>query len=87
MTQGNPPSPMIFSIVVDAVVWDVHDEVCSPQESQHGMVWAEGERNFVFYTDDRRIVGWDHEWVQDALTVTVAMLGRMGLETNLEKPS
>ena len=27
----------------------------------------------------------DHEWVKDALTVTVAMFWRMGLETNMEK--
>ena len=53
--------------------------------AQHGM--GGGGEKLVFYADDRRIAGWDHEWVQDALTVTVAMLGRMGLETNLEKPS
>ena len=35
--------------------------------------------------EDGRIAGRDHEWVQNALTVTVAMFRRMGLETNLEK--
>ena len=44
-----------------------------------------GERKFFFYADDRRIVGQDHEWVQDALAVIVAMLCRMGLLDNLEK--
>ena len=32
-----------------------------------------------------RIVGQDHEWVQDVLLVTVEMFRRMGLDTNLEK--
>ena len=48
------------------------------------MGWAAGERNLVFYADDGRILGQDHEWVQDALSITVAMFCRMGLETNLE---
>ena len=73
MTQGNPAYPMIFNIVLDAVVREVLEEVCSPQDSQHGMVWAAGERNLVFYAYDGRIAGRDHEWVQDALTVTVAI--------------
>ena len=37
------------------------------------MGWAEGETNIFFYADDRRIEGRDNTWVQDALTVTVAM--------------
>ena len=86
MTQGDPASPIIFNLVVDMVLQAVLEEVCSPQEAQHGMGWEAGENNLVFYADDGRIVGRDHEWVQDALTVTVAMFRRMGLETNLEKP-
>ena len=70
VTQGNPASPMIFNIVVDMVVWAVLEKVCSPQEAQHGMGWAAGERNIVFYADEISIVGQDHDWVQDALTVT-----------------
>ena len=51
----------------------VLEEVCSPQEAQHGIRWGAGESNLVFNADDGRIVGRDHELVQDALTVTVAM--------------
>ena len=43
------------------------------------------ERNLVFYADHRRIVVQDHEWVQDALTVTVAIICSMVLEANLKK--
>ena len=49
------------------------------------MDWAAGDRNFVFYVNDGKIAGRDHEWVKDTLTVTVAMFRRMGLKTNLEK--
>ena len=33
LTQGDPVSPMIFNIVVDAVVQAVLDVVCRPQEA------------------------------------------------------
>ena len=85
VTQGDPESPIIFNIVVDAVVWEVLDVVCIPKEAQRAMGWAAEERNLVFYVDDGRIAGRDHEWLQDALTVTVAMFRRMGLEDNLNK--
>ena len=54
---------MIFNIVVDTVVRAVLEEVCIPQEAQHGMVWALGEINIVFYGYDGRILGRYHEWV------------------------
>ena len=49
------------------------------------MGWAEGDRNLIFYTDDRRIGGRDHIWVQDALTVSEGMFQKLGLEMNLDK--
>ena len=76
---------MIFNIVVNEVVQAVLEELCIPQEAQHGMGWAAGERNIVFYVDDRRIASQDREWVQDALMVTVAMFRQMGMDKNLKK--
>ena len=73
MTQGDPVYPMIFNIVVGAVVREVLEEVCRPQEAQNGIGWVAGEINLVFYADEVRIVGRDHEWVQDAMDVMVAM--------------
>ena len=58
-------------------------EVFGLHEAQHGLRWAVGERNLVFYADDGWIAGWDHIWVQDALTVKLVMFRRVGLETNL----
>ena len=44
VTKGNPASPIIFNIVVDEVARAVLEVVCGPQEAQHGMGWAAGER-------------------------------------------
>ena len=60
LTQGDPASTMIFSIVVDAVVQAVLDVVCGTQEDQNGMIWAAGERNLIFYANAGRIAGQDH---------------------------
>ena len=49
------------------------------------MGWEVGAMNLVFYEDCGRIAGRNHEWVHDALTVTVAMFWHMGLDTNLDK--
>ena len=76
---------MIFNIVVDVLVQAFLEEVCRPQEAQHGMGWEVGASNIVFWVEDGRIAGRDHEWVQNALTVTVEMFRRMELETNMEK--
>ena len=86
MIQGDPDFPMIFNIMVYEAVRAVLDKVCSLQEAQHGMVWEAGARNLVFYADDGRIGGRYHEWVQDDLTIPVAMFWCMGIKTNLEKP-
>ena len=76
---------MIFNIVVDAVVRALLDMIWGTQEAQNGLVWAAGVRNLVFYVNNGRIAGQYHKWVEDELTVTVAVFHRMGLNTNLEK--
>ena len=72
-----------FNVVVELVVRAVLDLVCGPQEAKHGLGWAAGERNVIFYADDVRIAGRYHEWVQDALLVTVEMFRSMGLKKNI----
>ena len=51
VTKGDSASLMIFTIVVDAVVRAVLEEVCSPQEGHNGMGWEAGARNLVIYVD------------------------------------
>ena len=79
LKQGDLSSPMIFNIVVDVLVRAVLDVVWGPQEVEHGLVCTAGERNVIFYADNCRIGGWDYEWVQYSLSVTVVMFCRMGL--------
>ena len=83
--QGNLTSSMIFSIVMDAVMKAVLEVFCGPQEAKHGMGWAAEERNLVFYDNKRWIQVREQIRVQDALTVTLVMFRRVGLEINLEK--
>ena len=85
VTQIYPTSSIIFNILVDAVVLAVMEVVCSMHGSQNGLGCAAGDINLVFCADYRWISGWDHEWIQDKLTMTVYMFHRMGLESNLEK--
>ena len=77
-THGDTSSPMIFNIVVDVVVRATLEVVCGPQEARHGMGWAAGDHNLIFYVGNRSIGGRDHIWVQDALTFSVAMFQKDG---------
>ena len=52
---------MIFNTVVDVVARAALDVVCGTQEEQHRLGWASGEKNLVFYADNGRIAGRDHE--------------------------
>ena len=52
---------MMFNIVVGVMVWAVLDVVYGPKEAQHGLGWAAGERNDVFYANEGRIAGQDNE--------------------------
>ena len=77
--------PTLFNIILDAVVRATLQEICGPQEAQHGFGWSEGEHSICFYADGGRISGRDLIWVQTALTTMVRMFERVGFQTNLNK--
>ena len=57
VTKGDSASPMIFNIMVDAVVQAVLEEVYRPQEAHQGLGWETGERNLVLDADGGWITG------------------------------
>ena len=85
VTQGDPVSPTVFNIVVDAVVRVVILEVFVPQEAQNGLVWSAWDHNIIFYTEYVCIAGHNPIWIQKTLEAAVHMLYRVGLKMNLEK--
>ena len=85
VTQGYPVSTALFNIIVDELFRATLQEICVPQEAQHGFGWSEGEHKICSYADDRRIAGQYPIWVQTELTTMVRNFERIGLQTNLYK--
>ena len=85
MTQGYPVSLTRFNMIVDAVVRATLQDICGPQEAQHGFGWSAGEHTIYFYADNGQISGKDLIWEQAALTKMVIMFERVGLHTDLNK--
>ena len=64
MTQGDPLSPTIFNVVVDAVVRKWVNGIVEEAEAR-GETGREGRHQAVlFYTDDGMVVSLDPAWLQ-----------------------
>ena len=72
-TQGDTNSPIIFNLIVDAVLrtWKQHPEY---QQSQS-----------CFYADDGLLEHTDSEKLQSDLDIITELFGRVGLKANAEK--
>ena len=57
VNQGDSVPPTMFNIIVDAAVRETLQEICGPQEAQHGFGWLAEEHDISFYADDGWIVG------------------------------
>ena len=85
--QGNPLSPTIFNVVVDAVVrhWL---QLATQEAERRGERGREGRHQAaLFYADDGMIASSDPRWLQWAFTVLVVLFDRVGLKTNQRKRS
>ena len=79
MTQGDPISPTIFNIMVDAVVRAVLLELIGPQEAHHRLSWEAKEHNIVLYAYNGHIVACKPIWSQKPLTTVVRMFESVGM--------
>ena len=85
VTQGDPLSPTIFNVVVDAVVR--HWLQLATQEAERRGERGRERRHqaALFYADDGMIASSDPRWLQWAFTVLVGLFDRVGLRTNQQK--
>ena len=82
MTQGDPLSPIIFNVVVDAVFR--HWVTLAVKEAEK---WGERGREgrhqaALFYADGGMVASSDPCWIQWAFTNLVGLFDRVGLNTN-----
>ena len=85
VTQGDPLSPTIFNVVVDAVVrhWL---QIATQEAERRGERGREGRHQAaLFYADDGMIALSDPRWLQWAFTVLVGLFDMVGLKTNQKK--
>ena len=85
VTQGNPLSPTIFNVVVDAVVRHWIEGLVA-ETAEKGETGREGRhQSAVFYAENRMVVSSDPAWLQGAFSALVAIFDRVGLRTNVNK--
>ena len=85
VTQGDPLSPTIFNVVVDAVVRHWVNGLVDEAEEK-GETGREGRhQSVVFYADDGIVVSSDPVWIQGDFSDLVAIFDRVGLLTNVGK--
>ena len=85
VTQGDPLSPTIFNVVVDAVVRHWIDRIFGEAEEK-GETGREGRHQLaIFYANDSMVVSSDPALLQGAFSALVAIFNRVGLRTNVGK--
>ena len=85
VTQGDPLSPTIFNVVVDAVIRHWIDGLVT-ETAEKGETGREGRHQLaVFYANDGMVVSSDPAWLQGAFSALVAIFDRVGLQTSVNK--
>ena len=85
VTQGDPLSPTIFNMVVDAVVRHWVNRIMEKAEAR-GETGREGwHQAALFYADDGMVVLSEPAWLQGAFTALVGLFDRVGLRKNAGK--
>ena len=85
VTEGDPLSPTIFNVVVDAVVrhWVI---VVIARAEERGDCGKEGRHQAaLFYADNVMVSSSDPRWIQGAFKTLVGLFDRVVLQTNVGK--
>jgi len=85
VTQGDPLSPTLFNILVDAIVREWLRTTCPAAAGVEGFGREAIRKIACFYADDGLIGARDPEWLQYSFNKLVGLFGRVGLETNTKK--
>ena len=85
VTQGDPPPPTIFNVVVYSVMrhWV---SVIVEGVKERGKRGKEGRhQNALFYADDGMVASLDLLWIQGEFITLVGLFDRVSLRTNVGK--
>ena len=85
VTQGDPLSPTIFNVAVDAVVRHWVKMVLDKVEKRGERGNKGRHQAALFYADDGMVASSDPRWLQWAFDALVSLFERMGLRTNVGK--
>ena len=83
--QGEPLSPTIFNVVVDAVVRHWVNGLVDEAEAKGETVREGRHQSAVLYANDGMGVSSDPPWLQGAFNALVAIFDRVGLLNNVGK--
>ena len=83
VTQGDPLSPTILNVVVDAVVRHWVNGIVDEAEAK-GETGRDGQhQSAVFYANNDMVVSSDPAWLQGTFNAVVAIFDRVGLLPNV----
>eukprot|EP00978_Attheya_sp_CCMP212_P016906 scaffold44614_cov73-Attheya_sp.AAC.3 len=85
VTQGDPVSPTIFNIMVDAVVRYWLSLVCGENVAANGLGYEVKEKYVIFYADHGLLLSCNQEWVQESFDILIGIFEHVGLRTNTSK--
>ena len=85
LTQGDPLSPTIFNVVVDAVVRHWVTLAVKEAETQEERGWEGRHQAALFYADDGMVASSDPRWLQWVFTTLVGLFERVSMKMNTGK--
>ena len=86
VTQGDPLSPTIFNIMVDAIICCWFSLVLPGGRAEfNGLSESVAEQLALFYVDNGLLASTNAKWLQTALTCLIELFECIGLQTNANK--